>query len=226
MSIFRVGSYNICHAAYADGDLEKIGNVICEAGLDICGIQEIEYKTNRVGGFDQPALLAAASGLPYYRFVRAIDYDGGLYGTMLLSQYPIIGFDMAELASGNAEKRAVGHAVLQIEAQKLDFYVTHLSYESNALRKPQFEVLAQKLAASDTYVLVGDFNTEDFSEFDILHADDMANKPTRRIVTFPETKVAIDNIVLSKKVRLKETGTVEKAYSDHYLLWADVAMDE
>ncbi len=224
MQSLRVGTYNICHAAYADGDLQKIGGVIRETGLDICGIQEIEYKSTRVGGVNQPKLLSEACGLPYYRFVRAIDYADGYYGTMILSRFPIVGFSMEELESGASERRAVGHAVLDLGTQTLDFFCTHLSVESPELRAPQFSRLSELLAPCKSFILTGDFNTEQFDEFSVLHAADMANKTERRIVTFPGTQCAIDNIVLSQNMKFEKIGTVTESFTDHYMLWADVTV--
>ncbi len=224
MQSLRVGTYNICHAAYADGDLQKIGGVIRETGLDICGIQEIEYKSTRVGGVNQPKLLSEACGLPYYRFVRAIDYADGYYGTMILSRFPIVGFSMEELESGASERRAVGHAVLDLGTQTLDYFCTHLSVESPELRAPQFSRLSELLAPCKSFILTGDFNTEQFDEFSVLHAADMANKTERRIVTFPGTQCAIDNIVLSQNMKFEKIGTVTESFTDHYMLWADVTV--
>ena len=224
MQSLRVGTYNICHAAYADGDLQKIGGVIRENGLDICGIQEIEYKSTRVGGVNQPKLLSEACGLPYYRFVRAIDYADGYYGTMILSRFPIVGFSMEELESGASERRAVGHAVLDLGTQTLDFFCTHLSVEFPELRAPQFSRLSELLAPCKSFILTGDFNTEQFDEFSVLHAADMANKTERRIVTFPGTQCAIDNIVLSQNMKFEKIGTVTESFTDHYMLWADVTV--
>lgn len=224
MQSLRVGTYNICHAAYADGDLQKIGGVIRETGLDICGIQEIEYKSTRVGGVNQPKLLSEACGLPYYRFVRAIDYADGYYGTMILSRFPIVGFSMEELESGTSERRAVGHAVLDLGTQTLDFFCTHLSVESPELRAPQFSRLSELLAPCKSFILTGDFNTEQFDEFSVLHAADMANMTERRIVIFPGTQCAIDNIVLSQNIKFEKIGTVTESFTDHYMLWADVTV--
>ena len=224
MQSLRVGTYNICHAAYADGDLQKIGGVIRETGLDICGIQEIEYKSTRVGGVNQPKLLSEACGLPYYRFVRAIDYADGYYGTMILSRFPLVGFSMEELESGASERRAVGHAILDLGTRTLDFFCTHLSVESPELRAPQFSRLSELLAPCKSFILTGDFNTEQFDEFSVLHAADMANKTERRIVTFPGTQCAIDNIVLSQNIKFEKIGTVTESFTDHYMLWADVTV--
>ena len=120
----RIGSYNIQHGALASGDLTLIGDVIKNARLDICGIQEVDLGTARVNGADQPALLAAAAGMEYYRFTRSIDYRGGEYGTLILSHYPIEEFTATKLYSGEKEGRAVGTCRDKRERQK-DRFLQH-----------------------------------------------------------------------------------------------------
>ena len=143
---------------------------------------------------------------------------------MILSRFPIVGFSMEELESGASERRAVGHAVLDLGTQTLDFFCTHLSVESPELRAPQFSRLSELLAPCKSFILTGDFNTEQFDEFSVLHAADMANKTERRIVTFPGTQCAIDNIVLSQNMKFEKIGTVTESFTDHYMLWADVTV--
>ncbi len=222
MSSFRVGTYNICHASYADGDLSKIAEVIRQSGLDICGIQEVDLRTGRVGRCDQPAELARLSGLEYYRFAKAIDYDGGEYGTLILSRFPIRSFECIGLFSEGHEGRSVGHAVLELPERTLDFFNTHLAFEHDGIRQKQFEQLAALLSDSTDYVLTGDFNTDDFSEFDVLKANRMLNRPSRRVVTFPGSQSAIDNILVSASLSLGAPQIVKEAFTDHYMLWTTI----
>lgn len=222
MSSFRVGTYNICHAAYANGDLSRIAGVIRQNSLDICGIQEVDLRTGRVGGCDQPAELARLSGLEHYRFSKAIDYDGGEYGTLILSRFPIRDFECVGLFSEGHEGRSVGHAVLELPGRLLDFFNTHLSVEHDGIRGKQFAQLAALLADSTGYILTGDFNTDDFSEFDVLKAHGMLNRPSERVVTFPGTQIAIDNILSSASLSLGAPQVVKEAFTDHYMLWTTV----
>lgn len=220
----RVGTYNIKHGADASNDMTVLGEIIKKAGLDICGVQEVDKCTNRVNGLDQPAALAEAAGMKYYKFTKAINYQGGEYGTLILSKYPIESFKVTKLESGTKEGRAIGHAVINIDGLRVDFFNTHLSYESTDLRRGQFEQIAPMLAECNTYILTADFNTENFSEFDVLNYGELVNCSTRRHITFPSSNKAIDNIVLSKDFTVADTGTVKVSRSDHRMLWADLTI--
>ena len=198
--------------------------MIKNARLDICGIQEVDLGTSRVNGADQPALLAAAAGMEYYRFTRSIDYRGGEYGTLILSHYPIEEFTATKLYSGEKEGRAVGHAVINVNGRRIDFFNTHLSYESRELRRVQFGELRGMLDDCGTYILTADFNTEDFGEFDALGYGALVNNRANRLVTFPGASTAIDNIVVSADIKPGACGTVRESHSDHYMLWSELTV--
>ncbi len=215
----RIGSYNIKHGADAGLDLTKIGAVIKAQDLDIVGLQEIDYKTRRANGVDQPAELAKAADMPYYAFIPAIDYQGGKYGTLILSKYPIVSSEVIPLTSWDKEGRALGHAVIDIDGRQLDFFNTHLSYEDKSLRQLQFFEVAEKTDLASDYILTGDFNTADFSEFMTIGGS-LINRTGRNYPTF-DSGSAIDNIVFSKAFTENASGTVTKSYSDHYMLWAE-----
>ena len=216
----RIGSYNIKHAADASLNLKTIAKVITDANLDIVGIQEVDYRTKRSNGIDQPRMLADAAGMPYYVFVRGIDYQGGEYGTLILSKYPIISSEVIPLESWDKEGRALGHAVIDVNGFQFDFFNTHLSYEDTSLRKLQFFEVSEKTDLCKNFILTGDFNTADFTEFTILGGN-LINNNTRKYPTFPGGNSAIDNIVYSDCFKEIASGTVTKSYSDHYMLWAE-----
>lgn len=215
----RIGSYNIKHGADAGLDLAKIGAVIKAQDLDIVGLQEVDYKTKRSNGIDQPTVLAKAADMPYYVFVPAINYQGGKYGTLILSKYPIISSEIIQLTSWDKEGRALGHAVIDVDGYRLDFFNTHLSYEDTSLRKLQFEELAERIKVCENVILTGDFNTDDFTEFDVLGGS-LINNEHHRYPTF-ESGSAIDNIVFSASFAEYSSGYVIESYSDHRLLWAE-----
>ncbi len=216
----RIGSYNIKHAADASLNLKTIAKVITDANLDIVGIQEVDYRTKRSNGIDQPRMLADAAGMPYYVFVRGIDYQGGEYGTLILSKYPIVSSEVIPLESWDKEGRALGHAVIDVNGFQFDFFNTHLSYEDTSLRKLQFFEVSEKTDLCKNFILTGDFNTADFTEFTILGGN-LINNNTRKYPTFPGGNSAIDNIVYSDCFKEIASGTVTKSYSDHYMLWAE-----
>ncbi len=216
----RIGSYNIKHAADANLNLKTIAEVIKSQDLDIVGLQEVDKRTKRSNYIDQPRALAEAAEMPYYVFVRAIDYQGGEYGTLILSKYPILSSEVIPLESWDKEARSLGHAVIDLGGMQLDFFNTHLSYEDKSLRGLQFLEVAEKTDNCKNYMITGDFNTADFSEFRVI-AGSLINNDTRNYPTFPSSKKAIDNIVYSDAFKEVSSGYVSQSYSDHCLLWAE-----
>lgn len=220
----RIGSYNIKHAADAKLNLKTIANVIKEAKLDIVGVQEVDLRTSRANRVDQPRQLADLAEMPYYVFVRAIDYQGGQYGTLILSKYPIVSSEVIPLESWDKEARSLGHAVIDIGGRQIDFFNTHLSYEDKTLRGLQFFEVSEKTDLCKDFILTGDFNTADFNEFSILGAN-LLNNQFRFYPTFPGGNSAIDNIVYTDSFKEVASGTVTQSYSDHYMLWAEFELN-
>ncbi len=216
----RIGSYNIKHGADANLNMNTIAKVIKNAKLDIVGLQEVDYKTKRSNYIDQPRALADAAEMPYYVFVRGIDYQGGEYGTLILSKYPIVSSEVIPLESWDKEARSLGHAVIDVNGRQIDFFNTHLSFEDKSLRGLQFSEVSEKTDACKDFILTGDFNTADFSEFRVLGGN-LINNDVRKYPTFPSSMSSIDNIVYSDIFKETASGYVTGSYSDHYMLWAE-----
>ena len=227
MKHVTVATYNICHGHYAGYDWKRIATLLQEAGADIVGFQEIDMLTGRTGGLDTIAELTAATGFPYALFVPSMDYDGGKYGTAILSRYPIAESGTLPLPSANYEPRAFGWVTVELEdGAPLTLLNTHLSYESHAQQNIQFAYIADwmgKHLPEDTpAVLTGDFNTEDFTAFTSVTSLGFAlvNCTDREFKTFRGNPVAIDNIVYREGIMTPEAfGMTDSDASDHNLLW-------
>ena len=227
MKHINVATYNICHGRYADLDWSRIASAIREADADIVGLQEIDMGTNRIGGLDTVAALTAATGLTHALFVPAMDFDGGQYGTAILSRYPIAAAEYHPLPSAHYEPRAFGCVTLDLgEGRTVVFLNTHLSYESAEQQSIQMAYLADWMAghlpADIPAVLTGDFNTEDFTVFSPLtdRGYATANCADREFKTFRSHPVAIDNIVYTASLLTPaDSGMVDRPVSDHNLFW-------
>lgn len=217
----RVGSFNIKHGAQVGLNMAKLAEDIRALDLDIVGLQEVDMCTSRVKGADTLKELADALGYPYYQFTRAIDYGGGEYGTAILSRYPIIAYETVPLqTAAGYEARAFGHARIEVNGAQLSFFNTHLSYEKRELRDVQFAQLAESVNAGRGYILTGDFNTADLTEFGVFPDATLVNEG--QYATFPGSSSAIDNIVLESGWRIVESGMLATVKSDHNLLWAEI----
>ncbi|MBQ7364546.1 MAG: endonuclease/exonuclease/phosphatase family protein, partial [Clostridia bacterium] len=101
-----VASYNIMHAGMVDYDMKRLVQSILACDADIIGIQEVDVNAKRSGGRDIAAMLGQALGFES-KFTPAIDFQGGQYGTTILSRYPITSFVYYPLESGTYEKRSI-----------------------------------------------------------------------------------------------------------------------
>lgn len=232
MKHITVATYNICHGRYAGYDWEKIADLIQEVGADIVGFQEIDMFTNRTGGLDTIAALTAATGLPHALFIPAMDYDGGQYGTAILSRYPIAQSGTLPLPSAGFEPRAFGWVTVELEdGATLTHLNTHLSVESRSQQDIQFAYLAdwmgKHLSENTPAVLTGDFNTEDFTAFTPVTSlgFSLVNDTPHEFKTFRGSPVAIDNIVYREGTMTPVAfGKTDSDASDHDLLWCRFAL--
>ena len=106
----------------------------------------------------------------------------------------------------------------------MDFFNTHLAFEGKNEREPQFSQLGEIFADKERYILTGDFNTEDFSEFAPIGAAHMVNRDGSKRVTFPGSGRAIDNIVLSGGFEELSCTVTEGDQSDHWMLSAKLRL--
>jgi len=217
----RVGSYNIKHGADVKLDFSVIAADIRELNLDVIGFQEIDKCTRRVNGMDTPKAIAEALGYAYYYYTKAIDYQGGEYGTLIVSRYPIEDAEsIAFPVHSGYEARAMGHVVINVNGAKVDFYNTHLSYEKDWLIEEQFGMLQKTLNGGRGFIVTGDFNTEEWSYFETLENTQLVNPD--KFITFPSSSKSIDNIILETGWTIVASGVGPEGHSDHNLLWAEI----
>lgn len=165
----RVMSYNIHHGRGTDGkvDLERIADIINAADVDLVALQEVDVKTTRSGGVDQPAELARLTGM-HVRFGKARDYQGGDYGQAILSKFPIDAFEVHALPPADlAETRIALFAHIPgpttdptANRPDLLFVGTHLHHANEDFRLAQVTRLLELLRERSTsFALVtGDLN--------------------------------------------------------------------
>ena len=198
----------------------KIRHIVAEIAPDIIGLEEVDIGAERSGGADEAAELARLAGFSYYVFARAIPLGAGEYGTAILSRYPIESFEVIPLESGNGEDRTLGHAVISIANQKVDVFVTHLSFEDRSLRIEQMDTISDNLGNSEHYILLGDFNSFDLEDVMYLGGFYYVNRPDRRYTTFRRYDLAIDNIIVSRSFTELSSALSDRECSDHKLLYA------
>ncbi len=156
---YRIMTYNIRHGEGLDGRLDpaRIAAVIRREQADLVALQEVDCHTDRVGGRDELAELAAGTGLDGI-FCQSIAYRNGSYGNAILSRFPIRA--QAHYALPGRERRSVLAADLELPVGgSLRFVTTHfdLDAESRLESTPVLQAFLDGLPPLPT-ILGGDFN--------------------------------------------------------------------
>eukprot|EP00697_Spironema_sp_BW2_P011956 gnl/Spiro4/27979_TR13857_c0_g1_i1.p1 gnl/Spiro4/27979_TR13857_c0_g1~~gnl/Spiro4/27979_TR13857_c0_g1_i1.p1 ORF type:complete len:306 (-),score=56.47 gnl/Spiro4/27979_TR13857_c0_g1_i1:61-903(-) len=95
----KVASFNINHGCsfYEKENIAAQAALIRSLQADVVFFQEVDRFTQRCGGVDQPAMLSELSGLRFWAYGKAMDYQGGEYGEAVVSRYPFEGFEVVPL---------------------------------------------------------------------------------------------------------------------------------
>ena len=165
----RVVTYNIRHGEGMDHkiDLARIAQVLVAAKPDIVALEEVDQGTKRTSGVDQPAEFARLTGMRAV-FGRNISYDGGGYGTAVLTNLPVRSSKSVKLKSfyENTPKHQEQRGVQVIELGErsepgLLFLCTHLDFrppDDERMNSAQtINELIHKLG-SEPAIIAGDFN--------------------------------------------------------------------
>ncbi|MDR7128129.1 endonuclease/exonuclease/phosphatase family metal-dependent hydrolase [Algoriphagus sp. 4150] len=163
----KVLSYNIHHSNPPSRpdfiDLEAIAKVIKESKAEIVGLQEVDVFTSRSGSdLHMAKSLAEMTEMPYFYFSKGIDYEGGEYGTAILSKYPLTDTKTILLpAEEGTEQRTISVATVNLEkGLRYQFANTHLDFSSERNALSQAEMIVQYFAEETMpVILVGDFNS-------------------------------------------------------------------
>ena len=178
----RIGSYNIMASAMTGTDV--IAAAIQAMNADIIGLQEVDNQTLRSGEYfrknggtplNQAKYLAAELGLNYC-YCKAMDYDGGEYGTAVLSRYPLKLCKRIELPNthkngDNFEPRAACAVAADVPGYPVMVLVTHLDHTSAQLRTKQVRALTSGFSEflGGPLILIGDLNlTPDSDGYEYL----------------------------------------------------------
>ncbi|QDT56806.1 hypothetical protein Pan44_48660 [Caulifigura coniformis] len=163
----RVLSYNIHHAEGVDGklDVERIAGVIRGCEADVVAVQEVDKGARRSQQLDEPAELARLTKLEHFVFGRTIDLQGGEYGNLVLSRYPIASSRVHMLPnSAGAEQRGVVEAeIAPPQGQPFRLFATHLDFgrkeASEADRQGAIRLVNERVDATrQPAIFAGDFN--------------------------------------------------------------------
>ncbi|CAL1516909.1 endonuclease/exonuclease/phosphatase family protein [Chitinophaga sp. MM2321] len=225
MQKIKVLTYNIHHGENMKGelDLQGIANVILATNPDLVALQEVDSVTQRTKKSDQLKELAALTGM-YTYFAKAMDFDGGGYGTGILSRFPISsGITLPLPTSKGIEPRAAGIIMVKLPGDSLmQFATAHLDAEEHATdRITEAGTLVEYFRQTQTpTILAGDFNAIPSSKEITILKQVFTDATMLMGPTFPADtpRVKLDYIMIHPRHRWSITATriIEEAVaSDH-----------
>lgn len=214
---------------YTDENLLALAVKIRESGADVVALQEVDCGAERSNRVDMPARLSEMSGLAYHYFIKIRDFQGGVYGTAVLSRYPILASDTipydVKLAT---QGTSCGYVILDVQGTRVTIFNTHLSVESEEANTDTLTCLASVLDTwcqthQEGFICCGDFNTGAEKLLTYLPNVKTAHQS---LLTYAH-KASIDHMLYThpfilEHVRLLDTCTDRT--TDHSMLLADVTV--
>lgn len=230
----KVLSYNIHHGNPPSKpdyiDLDAIAKVIKDSRAELVALQEVDVYTTRSGkASHQAEELGKLTDMEVF-FSKGIDYQGGEYGTAILSKFPIIETQRHELPNLEgimSEPRTLAVATVEVMGIKVKLANTHLDYtnaENNLLQvKKIMEIFNGETLP---VIMAGDFNAVPESP-SIRLLDEQFTRSCRQgcAYTSPQTNPVrtIDYIMASSDSNLEivEHQVIDETYaSDHRPVYA------
>ena len=152
---FKILSYNVHHCRGMDGELSaaRIAAILNRERPRFAALQEIDRRTVRSGGMDEANELERLTGMTP-TFAKTIDFQGGDYGVMILSQGNPISVEKVPLPG--AEPRVL------LMAEFPDCFVgcTHLSVADEKERVDSVAIMKKAVEGRGKPVfLAGDWNS-------------------------------------------------------------------
>lgn len=231
MPTFTLASFNICSAHFQKGRYTE-ENLLCIArhveasGADVVCLQEVDRGAARSDRVDMPAFLAASTSLKHAYFIKIRDFQGGEYGTAILSRYPITesrtyNYPVTVATQGTS----CGYVTLDVEGTPVTVFNTHLSVENEESNTETLLCLGEILSVFATahpegFLCCGDFNTSPEKVARFLPALKRAHNG---LCTYADR--SIDHILFRGAITVANTRTLDTqsdGTTDHNMVLTDV----
>ena len=229
----RIMSYNIHSGKNMDNmlDIAAIGEVIRGLAPDICALNEVRMRTKDIDGREIAPELADMTGM-YWRFGRAIYFNGGEYGNAMLSRYPISFtrvVPVPDVPEGEREKRFESRAVLEAivltDKGPMQVLTCHFGL-SRGEQERAAETVLSMLRTDMPCALMGDFNIEPDNGLIAKLRERLCDTAGDTPLTFPArgAGIKIDYIFLSNHFSCDGLKTQQTFASDHLPVFTDAEL--
>ena len=232
MPTFTLASFNICSAHFREGhytedNLNRLAEQITQSGADVACLQEVDRGAARSDRVDMPAYLSEHTELKHHYFIKIRDFQGGEYGTAILSRYPItdaktLNYPVTVATQGTS----CGYAVLDVEGTPVTVFNTHLSVENEESNTETLcclgDILATLRREEKSFLCCGDFNT---SPKKVARFIPWVNLAHNGLTTYADR--SIDHILYFGKITVANTRTMntqKDKVTDHNMVLTEVTV--
>ena len=232
MPTFTLASFNICSAhfkegAYTEENLRLVAEKITESHAQVIALQEVDRGASRSNRVDMPARLSELTGIPYHYFIKIRDFQGGEYGTAILSKYPITAAETLNFPVKIATQgTSCGYCVLDVEGTFVTVYNTHLSIENEEANTECLcclgDILKTHAETKGGFLCCGDFNT---SPEKVRTYIPWVNFAHNGLHTYADR--SIDHVLFIDPIKTQNARTVDTQYdgtTDHHMVVVEVTV--
>lgn len=205
-------------------NLDAIARVLAE--FDLVGLQEADAGSLRSGFLNQTGYLALHAGFPFWHHQsnRRVGRFAHV-GNSLLSLYTPDAIEEHRLP-GAIPGRGILITRFPLHQGHLVLAIVHLALGRRA-REQQLEFAQEVLSDEPNVILMGDFNaTLAASEIRRFLSRSGLRVVTDDVATFPSwhPRRAIDHVMVSSSLKLRELKALSLPYSDHLPLAATIEL--
>ena len=237
----NLAHYNIHHGEPKRGkyDIKRTLKAIEWEKQDLIGLNEVDWKSKRVGGADTPADIASLTGR-HVEYARAKPYGGGYYGNAVVLKEKPLSVERVDLPRGDGS-RGIKCVLLLCEFENFWFGTAHLDLRSNLKNQLRsVEIIRTAVsgkAKTKPVFLTGDWNNEPDSvtlrkmrEFMTILSDETARTYTDFRVKPKDDEVCIDYIAVdtahADRVSVKARRVKQGDFtSDHNPVFVEVILE-
>ncbi len=233
MPNFTLASFNICSAHfreghYTDDNLIRLAGCINQSCADVVCLQEVDRGATRSEQVDMPARLSEMTDLKHHYFIKIRDFQGGEYGTAILSRYPILNNETIHYPVKIATQgTSCGYVVLDVGGTPVTIYNTHLSIENEESNTETLTCLGDILKAhvelgKGPFLCCGDFNTSPQKVSAYIPWATLAHDG---LTTYADR--SIDHILYITPITVANTRTMNTqvdGITDHNMVLTDVTV--
>ena len=221
LASFNIGAASKMYNRYDERDLSAIADFIKDCKADIVACQEVDLGCERSHKVDMPAYLSDKAGYPYYHFIEIRPFQGGLYGTLILSKFKITDSKTIHYKVKVAKQgTSCGYVTVNIGNKPVTVFNTHLSCESDEGNADTMACLNDELSAfiadHGDVLCCGDFNTSPAVVAAGIPFVSLGNKD---LYTYADR--SIDNVLYTDGFEITDVRTADATtdmISDHNML--------